>query len=259
MAGVEVFATLKRWFQHRSYYQPVAEISAAGLLLPGRHALWEFFDDFNGFTLGASGVSGWHLDEDGSSTAAAIQDMANGVVMFKTGGTATNNAHYAWANNTTVSEVWKPAAGKRFWMASRFKIEDADQNLPRIGAHITQDDPWNTEPSDQALWRTLAADADALQFAIGKTNSTEVTVALGDLADDTWVRVLAYYDGVDKVHCYRWDDSMNLHTYASGTVTSSSAGDLLPDTEMAPAFGNEAVDTGADDIHIDYIYIAQER
>lgn len=259
MAGVEKRVRQFRHFRDERTKFPDMELNARGLLLPARPALWEFFDDFNEFRLSASGHAGWHQDADGSPTAAAIQDANGGVMLVKPGSTATNNVHYAWANNTTVSEIWKPVAGKRFWMAARFKIEDADQNIIMLGAHITQDDPWATEPSDQAMFRTLAADPEALQFAIGKTNSTEVTIALGDLADDTFIHVRAFYDGVDTVHAERYDDSFNLTHSGSVSVTSSAAGDLLPDTEMSPIFGVEAVDTGADDFSVDYLYIAQER
>jgi len=228
--------------------------------LPGAiQGAWEFREDFNGFVTAAAGLSGWHLDEVNQGTYPVIADAHGGVFNGTPDNAGGDNFHYAWALNTTVSEVWKPAVGKRFWMASRFKIEDADQNLILIGAHITQDDPWGTEPSDQAVFRTLAADPDALQFAIGKTNSTEATIALGDLADDTWVTVLAFYDGADTVWAYRYNDDGELTHSGKVSVTSSVQGDLLPDTEMAPSFGVEAVDNGTDLFSCDFIYIAQER
>lgn len=235
------------------------ETTAGGVLLPGRYALAEFFDDFNAFTVAASNVTGWHQDAQGSPTDAAVQDAAGGVVLMKPGSTGGNNVHYHWATSTTVNEVFKMTAGKRAWLTARFKVEDADQNLPIIGAHVTQDDPWNTEPADQFVFRTLAADPDALQLACGKTNSTEVTISLGNLADDTWVRVLGFYDGADTLWAARYDDSGNYVTSGSAAVTSSTQGDLLPDTELAPAFGVEAVDAGADDFSIDYLYLATER
>lgn len=239
---------------------PVAEIGAKGFFNPTPSLpVFEFHDDFVAFTAAAAGVTGWHLDESGTATGAAVQDAHGGVVLAKPGSTAGNNFHYQWATNTTVHEIVKPAAGKRLWLATRFKVEDADQNLPIVGCHVAADDPWNSEPSDQFLFRTLASDADALQFACGKTNSTEVTIALGNLADDTWVTLLAFYDGADTVHAYRYNDSGDLVASGSVSVTSSAQGDLLPDTEMTVAFGAEAVDTGADDFSIDFITVVQER
>lgn len=262
MAGTKRENWLKTWFRPGSANDsvvPVLAQTAKGLLLPGRSALWEFMEDFNELKISGSGVMGWHLDESGSSTALALVDEAYGVATAKSGATGGNNFQYQWALNTTVHEPVKLAAGKRAWLATRFKIEDADQNLPRIGCHNATDDPWNAEETDQFQFRTLAADPDALQFACGKTASTEVTVALGDLADSTYIRVLAYYDGADTVWAFRFDDDGNLTNSGKASVTSSSQGDLLPDTEMTIAFGNEAVDTGADDLHIDFIYVAVER
>lgn len=261
--ATEVFNKLKRWVRFRGDVVPQLEVTAKGILVPGvLTGAWEFRDDFNTFTASASGVTSWHVDSVAGGTGgagAAVQDAHGGVVKVVLNNSAGDNFHYHWGTNTTVNEIWKPAAGKRFWLATRFKVEDADQALPMIGAHISQDDPWNTEPSDQAMFRTLAADADALQFAIGKTNSTEVTIALGNLEDDTWVTCVAFYDGVDTVHAFRYNDSGDLTNSGYVSVTSSSTGDLLPDTELSPIFGVEAVDTGADDFHIDFLYIAQER
>ncbi len=259
MAGTRRENWLKTWFRPGPGDEgvvPVLAQVAKGLLLPGRHALYEFYDDFNELITPASGVMGWHLDESGTSTAISLVDQAYGVATAKSGASAGNNFQYQWALNTTVHEPVKLVAGKKAWLSCRWKIEDADQNLPRVGCHNATDDPWNTEETDQFQFRTLAADADALQFACGKTNSTEVTIALGDLADDTYIRLVAYYDGADTVWAFRYDDSGNLTNSGKASVTN---GDLLPDTEMTIAFGNEAVDTGADDFHIDYIYVAVER
>jgi hypothetical protein len=263
MAGTRKSNWLHKWFRPANGGNEAVlfdlETTAKGILLPGRHALWEFDEDFNELKISAASTMGWHLDESGTSTALALVDQAYGVATAKSGASAGNNFQYQWALNTTVHEPVKLAAGKRAWLYTRFKIEDADQNLPRIGCHNATDDPWNAEETDQFQFRTLAADADALEFACGKTATTEVTIALGNLADDTYIRCLAFYDGADTVWAFRYDDSGNLTNSGKASVTSSSQGDLLPDTEMTIAFGNEAVDTGADDLHIDKIYVAVER
>lgn len=234
------------------------ETTALGLVLPGRHALWEFYEDFNGFTAAASGVSGWIVNQVGTGTTAAVQDENGGVIKFTTGTTANDNINYQWGNNTTVSEIIKPAVGKRIWLAGRFKTEDADKDEFHFGAHVSQTAPFATEPSDQFRFRS-GATPDALQFAVGKTNSTEVTIGLGTMADNTYVRVLAFYDGYDTVQAWRFDDSGNLTNSGRVSVTSSSRGDLLPDTEMTVGFGGRTTDTGGDDFFFDYVYIAQER
>jgi hypothetical protein len=223
------------------------------VLDPTKFFVW--FDDFYSFTTSAAGVTGWHKDEVNAGTDPVVQDENGGVILFTLDNADNDNQHYAWGTNTTVHEVIKLAAGKRAWLRTRFKVEDADKDLPMIGLHITQDDPWGTEPSDQFLFRTLRADPDALQFAVGKTDSTEVTVSLGDLADDTYVILTAYYDGKSTVYVTRESDTAITHTGSANVVN----GTLLPDTEMCVAFGMEATDTGTDNMSVDYILAVVER
>jgi hypothetical protein len=218
-----------------------------------------FHDDFNAFVTAASGVTGWHKDEVNAGTDPVVQDAAGGVILFTIDNADNDNQHYAWGTNTTVHEIFKLTPGKRAWLRTRFKTEDADKDIPMLGLQVSQDDPWGTEPSDQFLFRSTRATPAAIEFAAGKTNSTEVTVALGDLADDTWVTLTAYYDGKNSVFVYRESDAGVVTNSGVATVTSSTSGDLLPDTEMGVAFGMEATDTGADDMSIDFITVIIER
>lgn len=219
----------------------------------------EFFDDFDAFTISASDQDGWHLDATGTPTAAIV-DADGGQVSFTTDTTAAGaNAHYQWARNTDVSEIFKFESGKKSYLKTRFKVSEATTCLPQVGLHIAADDPWNSEPSDQFLFRTLAADPDALEFAAGKTAATEVTVSLGNLADDTFVELVAFYDGKDSVHVSRADANGVVTNVGTADVTDTTTGDLLPDTEMTVAAGVEATTTGGRSITLDYLYVAKER
>lgn len=221
----------------------------------------EFFDDFTGFTVAASNITGWHRDGQGTG-ATAVSDAHGGLVTLTTDTTAGagSNEHYQWGNNTDVIEMFKFEAGKKAFLTTRFKVSTALQCMPQVGLHVAADDPWNTEPADQFLFRTLTADKDALQFAVGKTNATEVTVSLGDLADDTFVICSAYYDGKDTVHVWRESSDGVVANSGSADVTDTTTGDLLPDTEMTVAFGMETADTTAADVFtIDYLYVWSER
>ena len=92
MAAVDIIKKLVRHYRDNYMASPDFEITAKGLLLPGRHALYEFFDDFNAFTVAASGVTGWIKQETGTGTAAAVQDEAFGVIKFVTGTTAGSDS-----------------------------------------------------------------------------------------------------------------------------------------------------------------------
>lgn len=219
-----------------------------------------FWDDFHTFTVSGSGLYGWHKDEVNTGALdPTVQDAAGGVIKFTIDNADGDNANFQWALDTTVLEPFKLIAGKRAWLRVKFKTEDADTDIPHVGLHIAADDVAGTEPSDQFLFRTLRADPDALQFACGKTNSTEVTIALGNLADDTWVICTAYYDGKNTITAWRETEAGVITNQGQASVTASAAGDLLPDTEMTVAFGMEGTDTGADDMSLDFIFVAIER
>lgn len=227
-----------------------------GLLLPGSSAMIAFEQDFLVLPIAASGVTGWKVDNDGALTTALAHVAAGvgGSVVFVPGATATNNAHYQWANNTTILSPFTLSATKRLWLKARFKCEDVDKNLPIIGLHTSQTDPWATEPADQFLFRALGSDG-ILQFAAGTTNATERTAVLNTMADDTFYRVEAFYDGAGYARCWVWNDAGDL--LAEGNVDQSAT--YRPDGAMTVAFGMEMVDTGADDMTIDYLNVYMER
>lgn len=221
-----------------------------------------FHDDFTSATIAAAGITGWHLDEIDTGTNSvtlAVTDAHGGVGLIAPGATANDNTGYQWGTNTTVHEIFRLQAGKKAWLRARFKTEDADKDAFMIGLHIAADDVLGTEPSDQFVFRSSLAAPDALVFAAGKTNSTEVTVSLGTMADDTWVIVTAYYDGKDTVHAYRESADGTITNAGSVSVTTTTSGDLLPDTEMTVGFTIECTDTGGDDLSIDYITVISER
>lgn len=220
-----------------------------------------FFDDFTSATLAASGVSGWHLDETGTSVALTVTDAHGGVATIETGNMANDAANYQWALNTDVSEIFKLEAGKKAWLRTKFKVEDVAQDFFHIGLHVATDDATATEPTDMFMFRTLTGDKDAIQFAVGKTASTEVTTGtdLGNLSSNTWYIATAYYDGADTVHVWLETADGTISATSSCDVTDSVQGDLLPDTEMTVGFGIECADTGADLLTLDYIFVAVER
>jgi len=231
---------------------------------PDPTEIWEFRDDFNGFVVAAAGVTGWHLDETNTGTGPTMLDEFGGIVQFEADTAQGDGFHYQLGNNTTVYEPVKLIAGKRAWFSTCFSIEDVDQNLFFIGCHIAADDPLGTEPSDQIGIRSKPAALGTMQFCAGKTNATEVTADIGTMVDAARYAVYAYYDGKDEVQVtvYTYDNATGSFTlFGAGTldVTTTTAGDLLPDTEMTIAFAMEANDGGTDKFQLDWIHLARER
>lgn len=240
--------------------KPVHPLASLPVMDPTKYVV--FHDDFTSISATAAGVSAWHLDEVDTLTDSvdlALSDAHGGVATFTVGSTANDNTNYQWAVNTTVTELFKLEAGKRAWLRAKFKTEDADQDAVALGLHVTGDDKvGGTELADTFWFRSALATPSTLEFATGKANNAEVTIALGTLADDTWSTVTAYYDGASTV--YAWREVAGV-IVASGSVsvTTTTAGDLLPDTEMTVGFGMEGIDTGADVFSVDFITVVTDR
>lgn len=229
---------------------------------PDPTQVWQFMDDFNGFTVAASGVTGWHLDETNTGTGPTMLDEFGGVVQFEPDNAQGDAFQYQLAVNTTVFEPVKLIAGKRAWFSTCFSIEDVDQNLFFIGCHIAADDITGTEPSDQFGVRSKPSGLGTMQFCAGKTASTEVTADLVTMADNTRYALYAFYDGKDTITVDVYTVASDVYTFAARknlTMTSSTTGDLLPATEMTIAFAVEANDTGTDKFQLDWIHVARER
>lgn len=258
MAGLTTLVGRRAWKRHRSMPFNDLELTPRGMLSATQHG-YVFHDDFWAFTVGASGVSGWIKNEVGSGTGAAVQDLNGGIIKFVTGSSANDNISYQWGNNSTVNSPIIMATGKRAWLSGRFATEDADQDQFHLGLMTSQTNPFATEPADQFRFRS-GATPDALQFAVGTANSTEVTISLGSMTDGAYARVLAYWDGIETVFAYRFDDTTGeIVNSGSVSVTASTTADLLPDGAMTFSFGGRTADTGADDYFFDTFRFVQER
>lgn len=245
-------------FEHRRFKNGPVDfaLTERGLIMPGRHAMIAFEADFHSLPLAAATFSGWLVDNDGalSSNLAPHISLNGGVASFSPGSTATNNAHYQWSYNSSVRSMWTIDPAKRAWLHTRFKSADVDKNLSIVGLHTSQTDPWATEPANQFLFRSLGSDG-VLKFAFGRTNSTETEITLNTMADDTFYRCEAFYDGASTVACWVYNDANDL--LASGKA--DTGGTKFPNGAMTIAFGMEMVDTGADALSIDYLNFYQER
>lgn len=227
------------------------------LPFPDPTRFYVFSDDFDHtYVAVAAGVAQWNAIAASAATAYGIISAPFGQALFAPQAANAAFGVVRWSINTTPLPLFSLSAGKKFWLRSRFKTEDADQNNLYVGAAVATADPFGTEPPDQFAFRSLNAAPDSLMLAVGATASTEVTIALGTTADDTWTTCTAYYDGKDTVSAWRESDAGVI--LARGQVSVAN-GTLLPDVGIAPTFGMQNKDNGGDDFTIDYITLILER
>lgn len=216
-----------------------------------------FYDDFDHSDPAAgAGVAQWNAIAASAATAYGLISAQYGQALFAPQAANAAFGVVRWSINTTPLPLFLPVAGKKFWLRSRFKTEDADQNNLYVGACVATVDPFGTEPADQFAFRSLNAAPETLMLAVGASATTEVTIALGTTADDTFTTCTAYYDGKDTVSAWRETDAGVITARGQVSVVN---GTLLPDAGIAPTFGMQNKDNGGDDFTIDYILIIQER
>ena len=198
-----------------------------------------FFDDFDTTPIAAQ----WTITavSVGAGTSAiTVPDADDGVARITTAANENDGIFAEW-----ISETFLLEDGKKTWLKARFQVGDAIQSDLVIGLHST-----DTTPQD-ATMRFLfeSVDASAALYFNNDDNTTDTDSAtILTLADDTFVTVAAYWDGVDSIKVYGNDVLVD-------TMSSID----IPGAEMAVGFGYLNGAAGAETADVDYIFVAKER
>lgn len=187
-------------------------------------------------------ASDWTVTE---TQAGATQGVASGL-----GGwyQAVNSAANADVNSIQSPILaFTPSATKQFILRSRFKISNATNGALLIGVAVTDTSPIASLPSDGIFFYKAAATTALI--ASFRTSSSSLSVAVGNMADDTFVDVALFYrPGFCDVYL---NDSM---VGSMTALTTFPAGVPLA-TIIALANGTAAANT----LTVDHIMVAQER
>lgn len=198
-----------------------------------------FFDDFDTTPIAAQ----WTLTavSVGAGTSAiTVPDADGGLARITTAANENDGIFAEW-----ISETFLLESGKKTWIKARFQVGDAIQSDMIIGLHST-----DTTPQD-ATMRFLfeTVDGAAAMYFNNDNNTTDSdSGTVVTLADDTFVTVGAYYDGVSTIKLY--GDGVHVGTMSDITV---------PAAEMAVGFGYLNGAVGAETTDVDYIMVAKER
>jgi len=204
-----------------------------------------YHDDFDKYT-----ASDWVITttEAGSGNASEALGSGDGGLLVVTNDDADNDADFfQWAGGSGgVIESFKWEANKQLFFKARFKTSDADNSDVVIGLQITDTTPLDV--TDGIFF--LLSDGDATPSFIVEKDSTQSTLSLNDLSDDTFVTVGFLYDPKDqKFHVYQ--DNVKV-----GTVVSTNAPD---NEELTISFGIQNGEAAAKVLTVDYITVGKER
>lgn len=198
-----------------------------------------FYQDFDTYL-----ASQWVVTITGTTPTAALVD-GNGGLLALTNTSVDNDNIFL----QTVKENFFPVAGKRTFFKSRFKVSDATQIDAVVGLQITDTTPLDVT---DGIYFLKADDAATVDFIVRKNATTGSTsaAAFTTLADDTFVELAWFYDGVDRVY---YAVNGTVQGYLDGSAT------YLPDSALAVSFGQQNGAAASKVMTVDYIFVAQER
>lgn len=202
----------------------------------------KFHRSYNDFDTYAAGD--WTVTETQASATQALTAGDGGLLLL------TNSA----ADDDLVAMQKSPAAftfdaGKKFFFRCRFKVSDATQSDVVIGMQVVDTTPLDVTDGIYFLKADGAKTVDVICRKNASTGSTSAS-AITSLADDTFISLGFYYDGVSKVF-------YEVNGNVVGSLDGSSS--YLPDTTCTISFAIQNGEAAAKTMTVDYIYAAKER
>lgn len=203
--------------------------------------LHTYFNDFDTYVAGD-----WTVTETQAGATQALADGDGGILLL------TNSA----ADNDLVAlnkvgESFLMESGKKAFFKARFKVSDATQSDFVIGLQITDTTPLDV--TDGIFFQKDDGDAN-LDFHVEKDNSATSASAIATVADDTYITVGFYYNGVDEV-VYAASTSSTNPTVLGKLATTN----LPDDEELTISIALQNGEAVAKTMSIDYVYAAKER
>jgi len=198
------------------------------------------FDDFTPSDLvGTSSLPGYTATAVGASTLV-MADAATGVLQLTSGGTENNGIQIQ-----TDGEIFLPAANKDIWFECRVRGNDVTEVDWFIGLCTTDTSIIATNPDDAIGFWTHDGDVN-IDFEVSTGTGTPTDTG-DDLANNTWVQLGFYINGVTSVT-----------PYINGTAETAITADI-PAVEMALSFACLTGEGSVNRLDIDWYKIVQLR
>jgi hypothetical protein len=216
-----------------------AKTSDMGMFgLPDPTSFHTFFDDFDVYQ--AADWTATATSVGTGTSAAAIADADGGILRITTAANENDGLFLE-----SMGESFLMETGKKAWIKARFSVGDAIQSDLIIGLHST-----DTTPLSAAMRFAFTSDdgSAALYFNVDDNTTDTDSDTVATLADDTFVVVGAYWDGVDSIELF-----------LNGAKITTMTGIAVPGAEMAVGIGYLNGAAGAETTDIDYIMVAKQR
>lgn len=200
-----------------------------------------YFTDFDTYTAGE-----WTVTETQAGATQALANVDGGVLLL-TNSAADNDLNAL----QKVGESFKFEAGKKLFFKARFAVSDAIQSDFVAGLQITDTTPLAV--TDGVYFRKHDGDAN-LDFVVIKDSTASTATAITTVANNTYLTVGFYYNGVDEVVYAASVDNNNPTVLGKLAVTN-----LPDDEELTISFGIQNGEAVAKTMSIDYIFVSKER
>lgn len=202
------------------------------------HTYFTDFDEYHAVN--------WTVTETQAGATQALANVDGGVLLL-TNSAADNDLNAL----QKVGESFKFEAGKKLFFKARFAVSDATESDFVIGLQITDTTPLAV--TDGVYFRKDDGDAN-LDFVVIKDSTASTATAIATVANNTYLTVGFYYNGVDEIVYAASVDNNNPTVLGKLAVTN-----LPDDEELTISFGIQNGEAVAKTMSIDYIFVSKER
>lgn len=202
------------------------------------HTYFTDFDEYHAVN--------WTVTETQAGATQALANVDGGVLLL-TNSAADNDLNAL----QKVGESFKFEAGKKLFFKARFAVSDATESDFVIGLQITDTTPLAV--TDGVYFRKDDGDAN-LDFVVIKDSTASTATAIATVANNTYLTVGFYYNGVDEIVYAASVNNNNPTVLGKLPVTN-----LPDDEELTISFGIQNGEAVAKTMSIDYIFVSKER
>lgn len=209
-----------------------------------------YFEDYLG-PIDVTSGDGYVITQVSSGAIAPVTDEDGGVLLVDS---ADNGAADDGVNVQLTNCMFKPVAGRTIRFEARVKFKDAGDDQYYIGlagvdTTLIAGGVVDAVVDKCGFFRHAASTADKISSICSRTSTEDITADVGDIVDDTYVKLGFVIDGLTSVKFY-----VNGVLVETGTTASA-----IPDAVMCLSYVAQCEQTSADaEMSVDWVRILQE-